>query len=99
MSKQSLFLERGLPLLILVVAAIGAPALMLSQEGLPRLRTLKAEMEQVEAENAELAENIRQLHLDVENLKRDPKAVERIARDELGLVRNNEVVFQFPPQP
>jgi len=93
------FLERVLPVLILVVAAVGAPALMLSQEGLPRLRMLRAEMAQVEEENAELSENIRQLQLEVERLKRDPSAVERIARDELGLVRNNEVVFQFPPQP
>ena len=98
-SKLSVFLERILPLLILVVAAIGAPALMLSPQGLPRLRALEAEMDRVETENAELTENIRQLRLEVENLKRDPKAVERIARDELGLVRNTEVVFQFPPQP
>ncbi|PIE05974.1 MAG: hypothetical protein CSA75_01985 [Sorangium cellulosum] len=97
--KLSLFLERGLPLLILLVAAIGAPAMMLSPDGLPRLRALKAEMAQVEAENDELTENIRQLRLDVEELKQNPKAVEAIARDELGLVRNTEVVFQFPAQP
>ena len=99
MSKLSILLERGLPLLILSVAAVGAPALMLSPEGLPRLRSLEAEMARVEAENAELTEDIRQLGVEVEKLKRDPKAVERIARDELGLVRNTEVVFQFPPQP
>ena len=99
MSKLPVFLERILPIVILILAAIGAPALMLSQEGLPRLRTLRIEMEQVELENAEVSENIRQLRAEVERLKRDPKAVERIARDELGLVRNNEVVFQFPPQP
>lgn len=99
MSNLSLFLERGLPLLILAIAAVGAPLLMFSKEGLPRLRTLEAEMSQVEAENAELAEEIRQLRLEVDKLKRDPKAVEAIARDELGLVRNTEVVFQFPPQP
>jgi len=98
-SKLSILLERGLPLLILSVAAVGAPALMLSPEGLPRLRSLEAEMARVEAENAELTEDIRQLGVEVEKLKRDPKAVERIARDELGLVRNTEVVFQFPPQP
>jgi cell division protein FtsB len=96
--KLTFFLERGLPLLILLIAAIGAPALMLSREGLPRLRELESEMTQVEAENAELGENIRQLREQVEQLKRDPKAVEHIARDELGLVRNTEVVFQFPPQ-
>lgn len=72
---------------------------MLSQEGLPRLRTLKAEMRQVEEENAELSEEIRQLQRKVQQLKQDPKAVEHIARDELGLVRNTEVVYQFPAQP
>ena len=81
------------------MACIGAPALMLSQEGLPRLRTLKAEMQQVERENAELSEQIRQLQQKVQHLKQDPHAVERIARDELGLVRNTEVVYQFPAQP
>ncbi|MCK6592584.1 MAG: septum formation initiator family protein [Polyangiaceae bacterium] len=29
-------------------------------------------------------------------LRDDPSAVERIARDDLGLVRQTEVVFQFP---
>lgn len=91
--------QRGLPLIILAMACIGAPALMLSQEGLPRLRTLKAEMQQVERENAELSEQIRQLQQKVQHLKQDPHAVERIARDELGLVRNTEVVYQFPAQP
>jgi len=98
-SNLPTFLERVLPLIILAVAVVGAPALMLSQEGIPRLRTLKAEMQQVEAENAEITESIRQLRAEVERLKRDPRAVERIARDELGLVRNNEVVFQFPAHP
>jgi cell division protein FtsB len=32
----------------------------------------------------------------VQHLREDPVAVERIARDELGLVRTSEVVFQFP---
>lgn len=71
---------------------------MLSPEGLPRLRALEAEMRQVETENAELAIRIEQLRQEVQRLKDDPKAVERIARDELGLVRNTEVVFQFPAQ-
>jgi cell division protein FtsB len=95
----SQFLERGLPILILSVAAVGAPALMLSQEGLPRLRALQAEKARVEAENAELSEKIRQLRVEVEMLKRDPRAVERIARDGLDLVRNTEEVFLFPSRP
>lgn len=96
--RFELFVERILPLTILSMAAIGAPALMFSNEGLPRLRNLQTEIAQVRAENVELARTNAQLHLTVERLKQDPKAVERLARDELGLVRNTEVVFQFPAQ-
>jgi cell division protein FtsB len=96
--RLHLVVERILPVTILVVAAVGAPALMFSSEGLPRLRSLEAEIAQVRAENAELARVNAQLHLKVRHLKQDPQAAERLARDELGLVRNTEVVFQFPAQ-
>ncbi len=99
MTRFYLFLERGLPVLILAVAGIGAPAMMLAPDGLPRLRGLEAELQQVHDENADLTSRIQQLQRQVQKLKEDPKAVERIARDELGLVRNTEVVFQFPAQP
>ncbi len=99
MSKLQLLLERGLPVAILAVAGIGAPAMMLAPDGLPRLRGLESELHQVRAENAAINERIQQLQRQIQKLKEDPRAVERIARDELGLVRNTEVVFQFPPQP
>jgi len=92
-----LFIERVLPIAILAVAAVGVPVLVLSPEGLPRLRSLEAEIADVRAENAGLTERIEQLKLQVQRLKQDPKAVENLARDELGLVRNTEVVFQFAP--
>jgi cell division protein FtsB len=98
-SKLQLLLERGLPVAILAVAGIGAPAMMLAPDGLPRLRSLESELHQVREENAAINEKIQQLQRQIQKLKEDPKAVERIARDELGLVRNTEVVFQFPPQP
>ena len=97
MSRLSLFIERVLPIAILAVAAVGVPVLVLSPEGLPRLRSLEAEIADVRAENAGLTERIEQLKLQVQRLKQDPKAVENLARDELGLVRNTEVVFQFAP--
>lgn len=89
------FLERTLPAVILVVAAVGAPVMILSAEGLPRLRALEKELEQVQRENGEKKRQIEFLRRSVQNLKDNPDSVERIARDELGLVRKNEVVFQF----
>jgi cell division protein FtsB len=90
------FLERVLPLAVLVVAVIGAPVMILSPQGLPRLRGLERELADVEDENAELRRQIEELRGRVTRLRDDPAAVERIARDDLGLVRQTEVVFQFP---
>jgi cell division protein FtsB len=88
--------ERILPIGILGTAIIGVPVMMLAPEGLPRLRSLSKELAQVESENAELRQQIQHLRGKVRHLREDPVAVERIARDELGLVRTSEVVFQFP---
>src|SRR6185436_6182402 len=86
-----LFVERVLPLSILTMAAVGVPVMMLAPEGLPRLRSLSKELTQVEAENADLKQRIQHLRSEVEHLRQDPVAIERIARDELGLVRTSEV--------
>jgi cell division protein FtsB len=89
-------IERLLPLSILAMAVVGAPVMMLAPEGLPRLRALSKELAMVEGENRELRQEIQHLRGRVQHLREDPAAVERIARDELGLVRASEVVFQFP---
>lgn len=89
------FLERTLPIAVLIVAVVGAPIMIFSPQGLPRLRELERELADVEEENAELGRQIEALRGKVGRLRDDPTAVERIARDNLGLVRQSEVVFQF----
>jgi len=93
--RHALLAERVLPLAILLVAVIGAPVLIFSPQGLPRLRGLEKELADVGDENADLRRDIDALHGRVSRLRDDPAAVERIARDNLGLVRQTEVVFQF----
>lgn len=88
--------ERLLPALILVLAVVGAPLLMFSAHGLPKLRSLEQELAQIRRENDEERRQIAFLRQTVRRLKDDPAAVERIARDELGLVRKDEVVFLLP---
>jgi cell division protein FtsB len=80
---------------MLSLALIAVPILVLEPLGLPRLRALERELEGVEAENAELRRDVDHLRVEVAGLRDDPAAVERIARDELGMVRRSEVVFQF----
>jgi cell division protein FtsB len=96
--RLTLFLERVLPLLILTMAVVGAPLLILSPQGLPRLRGLEQELDEVDAENAALRRQIEETRARVTQLSGDPAAIERIARDDLGMVRQTEVIFQFPPR-
>ncbi len=39
---------------------------------------------------------MRALEREVDALRTDPEAIERVARDELGMIREGELVFQFP---
>ena len=90
------FLERALPLGILAVSAVSVPFMMLSPEGLPRTRNLERDLGSVTEENRNLEREIGGLRTEVQDLRDSPAAVERIARDQLGMVRKSEVVFQFP---
>jgi cell division protein FtsB len=86
-----------LPFALLVFAVVAVPLRILSEEGLPRYRKLQTQLARLQRDNASLTRSIEHLSRDVSALRSDPAAVERIARDELGLIRQGEVVFQFTP--
>lgn len=81
---------------MLSLALATVPVLVLSPDGLPRLRAMQRELEDVSSDNQELRRDVARLRIEVQRLRDDPAAIERIARDELGMVRKSEVVFQFP---
>lgn len=85
-----------LPMALLVLAIVSVPLMVLEPQGLPRYRALEAELREIERDNEGLAHEVRRLDAEVRQLRTDPAAMERIARDELGMVREGELVFQFP---
>ena len=87
--------QRALPIAILIVALVGVPTLIFEPQGLPRMRALQKELAQVNEENTELRRDVGRLRVEVAELRDDPVAIERIARDQLGLVRKRDIVFQF----
>lgn len=95
MSGLSFLFERALPASILALAVIGVPVLVFQNDGLPRMRALQKELADVTRENTTMRRDISRLKAEVRDLRDDPSAIERIARDQLGLVRKSEVVFQF----
>jgi cell division protein FtsB len=53
---------------------------------------MRMQIEQTEKENHELEQNVKAL-------KSDPSAIERIARDEMGLAKPGEYIFKVPARP
>jgi cell division protein FtsB len=95
MTSRRLFAERLLPIAVLGAAITAVPVMIVSPSGLPRLHRLRDERVRASAEIARLSQRIRELRAEVGRDKRDLSAVERLARDQLGLVRRTEVVLQF----
>ncbi len=84
-----------LPFGLIVLSVLAAVLLILRPEGLPRLRTLRTELSYVTRSNRTLRREIEDLRWQVRSLQNEPEAIERVARDELGLVRPDEIIFQF----
>ncbi len=67
------------------------------ERGLLRIYEMRQEKQRIERSVADLRVENQKLRLSIEALHSDRHQLERIARKELGLVRPNEVIYQFPP--
>jgi cell division protein FtsB len=89
--KKAAGLASAIALIALIVGSLfgdrGILHLMAQRE---RAFALAREIETLRGENARLAG-------DIAALRTDPAAIERIAREELGLARPGETVFLIPP--
>jgi cell division protein FtsB len=89
------WLERLVPVAILSVAAASVLLMMWSPSGLPRLSSLQSQKQGLELEAQRIERDIERLRVQADAIKTSPASIERVARDELGLVRQTEVVVQF----
>lgn len=62
--------------------------------GLPAVWQLQEAVDEQQAENEALYQRNRALEADVDDLKEGLEAVEERARDELGMIRDDEVFYQ-----
>jgi cell division protein FtsB len=80
-----------------------ALALLLLQDifgthGLIAMRRSQQEAARVQKEISQMDEENRRLEEHVKALKSDPAAIERIAREEMGLARPGEYIFKIAPK-
>jgi cell division protein FtsB len=83
-----------LPLGLLLFAMIFVPVRILDAEGLPRYRALRAELEQTRDRISRLRDEVDQLYQRVHRLKTSPQEIERIAREQ-GWLQRDEILFDF----
>jgi cell division protein FtsB len=88
--------RRVIALLFGLVFLSGAMAALFGERGYVDVRRAGGEARQLEAEVGALRESVDDLRDEIRELKRDPAAVERLAREELGMARRDEVVFVLP---
>jgi cell division protein FtsB len=80
----------GLLVLALVVHDIfGTHGYLAMRRTQQEIKKVQADLEQLNKENLQLEEEVR-------DLKTDPRIIERIAREELNLARPGEVIIKIP---
>jgi cell division protein FtsB len=90
MSRRVLAAGAGL-LLLAVLSVCGV-------SGMLRIRALQGDIAAAEDEIAALRIQAEKLTATVDLLRNDPAYIEKLAREEHGLVREGETVLKFPPR-
>jgi cell division protein FtsB len=67
-------------------------------KGLLRIFELKQDKNKIDARLADSRNDNEKLKLEIVALKSDRRYLESIARKDFGLVRTNEVIYQFPQE-
>jgi len=66
------------------------------QHGFIHLYRVGKERQACQQRIKKLAEENQALFDEIQRLKTDPRYVEQLAREELGLVKKNEIIYRFP---
>jgi cell division protein FtsB len=91
--KQSILLSAAVLLLIGLFFFI-----IISEHGLADLRYLRKERDRLAEENRQLTRENLFLSVEIDRLKNDPEYIENVARQELGMIGENEVILK-PKRP
>ena len=65
-------------------------------QGVVRLREMRQQLEILERDSVSLRQQAEKLSQTIDRLRSDPSYLERIAREEQGMVRPGETILKFP---
>jgi cell division protein FtsB len=93
---KSLPYNENLKKIVKIALIVGILYIFLGDKGgLIRFIELKIEKNRLQNEIEQLIEENKKVREEIKALRTDKKFIERIARDELGLVKKGEIVYKF----
>jgi cell division protein FtsB len=69
------------------------PLQLFGEKGLAQYRRLDKELKELKVRNAVVSDGIRDLRLEIHRLRDDDTAMEKAAREDLGMVKAGELIF------
>jgi cell division protein FtsB len=97
--KRAAWPGRWIKLILLAVMAAAVVAAIFGDKGLMHLYDLRRQRDEIHRENQRLEQQNREMQREVELLLHDLRYLDRIAREELGLIGPNEIIFRFSQAP
>ena len=88
---------RRIPIWFIVLGVVMVGMILFGDRGLLRVFQAQRQLADLEAQIAVLEATNTELRKEIESLQVDLRTIENIARRELGMVRPDELVYQFPP--
>lgn len=89
-------MARLLVFILLFLNGLLLYAICFSSHGLPGYRKQNEQVRELEERIVRLKEDNQSFFDKIQALKNDPRAQEKLVRQELGWVRDNEVILEFP---
>jgi cell division protein FtsL len=87
--------KRPLLFIILFVFLVMGLLTFFGEKGVLHLLRLKRELTRIKGENQRAEEENQRLREEVKRLQQEKRYIEEIARKELGMVKEGEVIYQF----
>jgi cell division protein FtsB len=87
---------KAVVLLAGVMSVVFAVSFFFSDRGLPELQHARTRVAELRTDIASLEAENTKLRAEIESVKRSSYAIERIAREDLGMSRRGETVYMLP---
>jgi len=96
MSTLGRFIRIVLPITLVIAGVVLVPMKVMDSRGSSRVEHLGKNLKELNESNRNLIRENEALRAKIRAFHSDPEYIEKVARDELGMVLPGEIIYQFP---